>query len=309
VLLFVTVGAARTVAQSPALFEFQSAFWVNLHHYLHALGRQQSPLQEDLPATATTAERDAWQAAVASYRTRYGTLIPTFDTPLIRLKLQLLRAPSDESLRGSTVPAEDAVVLEAAAPIYRRYVWPAHDAANRRFITSVEPMLAKYGAAIASRVAQSYGTTWPVRPIRVDAVYSVHPPGGAYTTNNPTHTTIEAADPRQAGFASIETLFHEASHAWGDTLTRELAEAGRVLNVPVPGNLWHAVLFYNAGEITRRVLAEAGVADYRLYMDVERVFADLRPAVAAHWPAFLDGRITRQEALLRILREASALQR
>ena len=293
---------APTEAQT-TLFDFRSDFWINLHHYLHALARNASPLKEDLPAAASPAERESWQAAVASYRTKYGAMRPTFDVPLIMLKIRLLDARGD-SLRGSAVPAEVATVLESAAAVYRRHVWPAHDAANRRFIESVQPTLAKFGQSIATRVAGTYSTTWPTRPIRADVVRSVSPPGGAYTTNNPTHITIEAEDPRQQGFAAIETVFHEASHGWGGTLINELAAAAKTLNVEVPRDLWHAVLFFNAGEITRRALADGGAGEYRLYMDAEKVFANLRPAVAAHWPAFLDGKITRQEALGRILRDS-----
>ena len=134
-LAVLAAGAPRTAAQT-ALFDFRSDFWINLHHYLHALARNASPLKEDLPAAASPAERESWQAAVAAYRTRYGAMRPTFDVPLIILKIRLLDA-TGETLRGSAVPPEDAEVLEAAAPVYGRHIWPAHDAANRRFIDSV----------------------------------------------------------------------------------------------------------------------------------------------------------------------------
>ena len=301
--LFVLATSVPRAPAQTALFDLRTDFWINLHHYLHALARNASPLQEELPQGVSAAERESWQSAVASYRARYGAMRPTFDVPLIILKIRLFDA-SGESLRGTPVASEDAAVLETAAPVYRRHIWPAHDAANRRFIESARPLLARFGEVMAARVTAAYGTTWPARPIRTDVVRSVSPPGGAYTTNNPTHITIEADDPRQQRFAALETLFHEASHGWGGTLVSELAAAGKLLNVEVPRDLWHTVLFFNAGEITRRVLADAGAGNYRLYMDAEKVFANLRPAVAAHWPSFLDGKITRQEALRLILRDA-----
>ncbi len=264
VLAVITADAPQSPARSTAtLFEFRSAFWVNLHHYLHALGRGASPLAEQLPASATAAECDTWAAAVASYRSRYGALSPLFDDQLITLKTQVVAAPSADSLRGSTVRPEDATLLEAVAPVYRRHVWLEHDAANLRFVAAVQPMLARFGDELATRLARSYDTRWPPHPIRADLVHAIQPGATAYTTNNPTHITIEVSDPRNTGVAALEMLFHEASHGWGRVLRAELEEASDALKVGVPRDLSHAVLTYNAGEITRRVLTDAGISGYR----------------------------------------------
>ena len=301
-VLAVTIAVApETAARSSSpLFEFRSSFWVNLHHYLHALGREAAPLLEQLPPTVTAAERDAWQSAVWSYHQRYGG-VSLFDEELSALKAQLAAAPSAESLRGSAVRPEDATLLEAVAPIYRRHRWIEHDAANVRFVAAVQPMLARFGDELTRRIARSFDASWPGRPVRVDLVHAAQPDVRAYTTKNPTHVTIAAINSQHVGLLALETLVEEASHGWCHVVRGELEEASKALKAELPGDLPHAVLAYNAGEITRRVLDDAGIPGYQPYVEAENLFPAFRPALVAHWPAFLDGRISRKDALRRIL--------
>ena len=230
-------------------------------------------------------------------------MVLLFDEPLIALKTQLLAAPSMESLRGSSVRPEDATVLEAAAPVYRRHVWLEHDAANVRFVASVQPLLARYGDALAARVARSYDTVWPATGVRADLVHAIQPGATAYTTNNPTHISVEVSDYAKHRARGTGNAVSRSVARVGPGPPRRARDASNQLMIELPRDLSHAVLTYNAGEITRRVLAESGMSGYQLYMDAESIFAEFRPAIGAHWPAFLDGRISRREALRRILRE------
>ena len=307
VLAVMIADAPRPEARSsPALFEFRSAFWVNLHHYLQALGRERWPLPAALPPAATAAERDVWEAAVSSYRRRYGGL-SLLDAELVTLKTQLIAAPSAESLRGSAVRPEDATLLEAVAPAYRRLVWLRHDAANVRFAAAVQPLLARFGDEVASRLARSLDSGWPSHPVRADLVSAIDAGAAAYTTNHPTHITIEVSDRRNSGLAALERLFREASYGWGRVLRSELDDAAAALKLEVPRDLPDAVMAYNAGEIMRRVLVGAGIPGYRMSMEAENTFPGFRQALGTHWAAYLDGRGSRQEALRRIL--ASVLPR
>jgi len=70
----------------------------------------------------------------------------------------------------------------------------------------------------------------------------------------------------------------------------------------VPPQLWHAVLFYNAGELTRRTLQEDGVAGYVEYAVRQDVYPKLcgagcRELVAKHWDPRLDGKLSIEKAL------------
>jgi hypothetical protein len=297
--------------QQPALFEFHSAFWTNLHHFLHALTRPSSPLAMSLPAEATVEERARWNDALGAYRARYAQRSLLFDQDLVRANLQLAAAESLPSLGDLVVPSDHRAVLESAAAIYRKYWWRSHDTENKAFVSALEPLLKQHGTAIAARLAATYGATWPSKAVRIDLVHDAGPPGNAYTTNDPTHITIGVHDKRHQGVAALEIVFHEASHGWDEVLIKGVAGAAKRAGVPEPANLWHGLLFFNAGTIVKETLAAAGVRDYEMYMEKEgmfdRAYRGWREPIVQHWPAFLAGKISRDEAIELILKRPCPL--
>jgi hypothetical protein len=292
-------------ARQPELFDLQSTFWMNLHHYLHALARPAGALKEAIPASADAEERQRWAEAVNHYKSQYGKRSLLFDDELVRIKQALIIAGSSDDLRDAALAPGHRAMLEAAAPIYRKHWWMDHNAANQRFITALQPLLKQHGRAIASRLAASFDAAWPAMPIRVDVVHDAGPPGNAYTISEPTLITIGASDRRHRGLAALELVFHEASHRWDAVLMKDVSDVARGLKLRAPPGLWHGLLFYNAGVITKDVLAMAGVADYEMYMLAQRTFdfPGWHQAIARHWPSFLAGGISRREAILRILRD------
>jgi hypothetical protein len=296
------LSPARADAQQ--LFDFHSAFWMNLHHYLQALGRATTPLDEPLPADATTAEQAQWSSAVQFYTTRFGRRSLLFDKILLDAKQQLIAVESRDSLGDGGLTPEHRQMLQRVAAVYRRHRWPAHDATNQQFIEKLGSLVRQHGRAIADRLARSYDDTWPTEGFRVDVVRDAGPPGNAYTTTvpRPTHITLGADD---RGLMSLELIFHEASHHWDQRLMASVEAAAARLGVRAPPDLWHAILFYNAGRIVADVLAEAGHRDYQLMMVEGGILA--RPgwhaAITKHWPLFLSGRISRDDAIASILRD------
>lgn len=303
VLLF--AQSTEALARQQPLFDFHSAFWMNLHHYLHAVARPASPLSVALPSNVAAAERQRWVEAVEHYRVQYGKRSLLFDEGMLRIKQELGTAGSSGDLRDTALAIDHRRVLEAAAPIYRKYWWAEHDAANRDFITAVQRLLAIHGGAIATRLAASFDAAWPETPIRADIVHDAGPPGNAYTISEPTLITIGAGDPRHRGLAALELIFHEASHRWDAVLMKNVSDAARSLTLRPPPGLWHGLLFYNAGAITADALRNAGVESYAMYMFAHKTFdfPGWHRAIARHWPAFLAGSISRREAIERILRD------
>jgi hypothetical protein len=153
VCLTVLAAVWPAVAQPP-LFDFHNAFWMNLHHYLHATSRP-GGLKQALPAEATASERDAWSGAVATYGKQYGRRSLLFDEELVRVKLVLAAAESREPLAAAGLPEAMHAALVSAAPVYRRHLWPAHDAANRQAIAAAGQLVERHGRAIAARLSAS----------------------------------------------------------------------------------------------------------------------------------------------------------
>ncbi len=85
----------------------------------------------------------------------------------------------------------------------------------------------------------------------------------------------------------------------------DLNRIAKELNLRLPYNLWHAVLFYTSSELTRRALARRGVTNYKpvILGMYDRGFRNFRQSLEIRWQAYLDGKISRQEALRRIVTE------
>ena len=103
------------------------------------------------------------------------------------------------------------------------------------------------------------------------------------------------------GLASLEMLYHEASHT---TVTAAL-EAAIETRLKATGrkeesDLWHVAQFYTVGAVTRDVLARRGQLVYQTYADKRGLYAGywapLMPAVDAVWRLHMEGKLDLQEA-------------
>ena len=287
----VFVAPDQPAAQAGALFEFHSNPWLNLHHILWAHGERAAP-----PADMPDAERSAWNEGIAFYAP-YAKRNLLFDEELLKIKEALRRVEANTTLEGVAIDVGVKATLERLMPIYRKHWWPAHDRTNREWVAAARKLVDRHGAALNAALARVYKVT-PDNPVWVDvAVYAY--PLGAYTTARPTHVMISSTDPSYADYAALEMLFHERSHAWSRFLFDGLTEAVTAQQGRIPAQLWHAILFYTAGELTARELKKTGVA-YRHYAEgglYDRLCGNgCGDKLAAQWGPYLDGKRTQLEA-------------
>ena len=284
-------------------FQLQSNFWVSLHQTLLDAGQNNKLAVAD--GTLRDAERTVWNAAVLTYRARYTDRMPFLDDELIRINYGLSNAA--EAIPPG-FPDEITKALATASVIYRKYYWTEDDRVNRFWITTAEALLRDAGEDLVQEHSRVYGVPYPSK-IRVD-VTPFGGPFGAYTAmhDGNVHTTMSSRDPGYQSFAALEMLLHEGSHAIvgaasgqvGPDINQKAAER-RML---APRQLWHAVLFYTSGELTRRAL-EARAVPYRTYAHDRGLYDDsfrgtLEP-IETHWQAWLDGELSREEAIRRLV--------
>lgn len=262
-----------------------SNFWENLHHFLYVSAwarRSEAQLQRRLAmplsagevATMTDKEQATWDAAVSYYDHEFASKDLLFDDGLTAINYGLAGA---KTLAGRSHAADHRRFLEAAAPIYMRYRWPRRDAANRAWIADVAGRTAPVARQIIDRLTSLYGVDWFERPVRVDVV-RFGKRQGAYTALAPhVRVVVASADAGCADWAGAEILFHESSHG----LIQNVRTAVDQAMTPVGKNsrdLWHVVLFYITGEVTRKTLAAHGI-DYQPYLYSTGLFTRA-------WPMF-----------------------
>jgi hypothetical protein len=286
-------GTRPPAAQSGALFTFHSNPWVNLHHFVRASARGGSEL-----AGLSDDERRVWLEGVEFYKP-YAARDLLRDDGMVAIKGALRGAEGSARLEGIEIDGALKTTLERLMPIYQKHWWPAHDRANRSWIAAVRPLLDRHGLAVSRALVRAYETAWPSEPVPVDLSVTAGP-NGAYTTGPPTHVTLSSSEAALQGHASLEMLFHEASHSSISNLFQRVRQAATDQNVSVPPQLWHAVLFYTAGELTTRELKAHGIA-YAPYagdgLYTNLCGAGCRQRLAEHLNPCLDGKRSTSESL------------
>jgi len=291
-------------------FAVYSAFWPNLHHLLWAeawarrpsLGAPSAagPMPEPLTAPLTPAEKSAWDAAVKYYDDELADLHPLFELGPIR-KI-MIAAGADLPTTG--LAADHRRTLIGAAAVYRKHWWPAHDKANRTWMADPMAKLAMIAPGVPDRLARLYGTTWFKDRVRVDVV-RVGAREGAYTSIDPApaHITISSSAPNNAGWMATEVLLHEASHALAMPIMQAF-EAESKAQGKNTRDLWHVALFYLTGEVMRQALNARNIA-YEPYLYktglFDRAWPQFKTPIETHWRRYIDGRVTRDEAIKEIV--------
>lgn len=303
--LLMLLGPAHALAAAGpgSLIDLHSSFWVNLHQVLFheallSTGKPDYRLQDGVPLAAgasaklSEADQAVWEQAVRFYATHFQGRRELFDDELVDINEALAAQPDDGARPPAGLPTEVAAVLNAAAPVYRRCWWGAHDRSNKDWIASQAPRLRELGPAMAKALTAALRHPWPAKPIRVDIVFRVAEVGHAYTVD--THTTLASSEEALAGLSGFETLFHEASHALADTMQDALGKECSAQHKDC-ADLWHAVLFFTGGVELRRVLPpqdREGFVPYAEHYGLyERgTWPHYRPVLESHWQAYLDGR-------------------
>jgi hypothetical protein len=308
--LILTVDVSAQDKAQPATkvgrYQLQSNPWVNLHQrLLHEVRFKTAP-----PAALSGDDLSKWKKAVETYRAFLGNRHPIFDEDLIRLNAALSKTTTAKL--PDSIPEAASKVLEAAMPLYRSVQWEEDDRANHFWIAVAEPMLASVAEELADAHAKAYAMPFPKR-ILVD-VSPFAWQFGAYTVGQgeAAHVVISSTDRGYQGFAALEMLMHEPSHAIvasdeSGAIGADLKRAADELGVKPLPNLWHAILFYTSGELTRRSLAKRGVRDYQPFITnmYERGFRGFRQPLEKHWQAYLDGKVSRDVAIRQILIETT----
>jgi hypothetical protein len=322
------IGSSTSLAQAPDRgavattphFAFYSDFATNLNDAVIAAGAARGAKKVELFQSSSekacfdgllAAERAAWNRVVDYYAEIVSPAqhsAPVQTLPRLELagvvKKEALTDAADRRFLDIT-----SGLRAAAAPAYERCRWSAQDAANRRWVDGVLPLLEMYGPTLAQRLPELYGTPWAGMPFRVDVVETVSYAGAdSINLRNPgLHILVSSSSSATQGRAALEAVFHEASHFLTGFNTPLRAALGAAVRDAgggtVRGDLTHPVHFFMTGEAVRRVLDKPGEPPYTPYLYALTMFSpEFRAAIKETWPAYLDGKRTLQEAAADLIR-------
>ena len=303
------VRAEAALPPPPHLsFEFHSAVLMNLHHFLYDAARHPEQLERAPWAVPPTAQDLATlRDAVAFYAQHYAMRDLLFDADMTAIKHGLsvqddIRASAD----GLALPPELVGVLDRAAPVYQRVLWPVHLTADQLWINNVSTLNARYGDEIQARLVRALSHKFP-SSIRVDVVYETGSFAGGYTDESPPQTVMPSSRPSYNAEASLEMLWHEAAHTGAvDTLRSEIDADIKALHRAPADQLWHATQFYTVGYVIQDVYRQQAGLDYTPYATKNGVYArawsTYLPLLDSDWLAWLEGRGTMRQAVEKMVR-------
>jgi hypothetical protein len=102
-------------------------------------------------------------------------------------------------------------------------------------------------------------------------------------------------------------MFHEASHvpSVAGQISAMIAEECARQHLPVPPDLWHFMIMFTTGEVTRKELADTGVPGYQPYdYRYNQMPAAVLGAFERDWLPYLDGKAPLEKALHDLVRDA-----
>lgn len=300
----------RTPRVTTSHFSFYSDFATNLNDALVAAGAARNNEKPELFHSGASEScfgelpspvRAAWDRAVDYYA---EIISPASFKNRQQYLLRVHLAGIDEQLEDARARqfVEIAVSFRAVATrAYEACRWATQDAENRRWIEVLKLQLTAHGQKIAHRLEELYQKPWGGLPIPVDVVEIVSWSGANTILQDPVGGHILISNSYE-GHAALEIVFHEASHLLmrrGDPLQRAQDEAASALDLPLPRDLWHIVLFFTTGETVRRILDNTSETEYTpmIYEIFDRSkWGRYRAAIESTWPAYMNGKRTLSEA-------------
>jgi hypothetical protein len=310
-----TASLGQTAQRTPILttphFAIYSDFDTNLNDALIAAGLARHDKKPELFHSGAEAPcfdklspsaRAAWNAAV-DYFAQIISPAGWDARQQVLLRWQLVGFDAEwRAAAGATEFVEIARGFRAVAtPAYKACRWTVQDENNRRWIEDLKPRLAADERRIADRIEQLYQKKWKTLPILVDVVETVNWSGANTSWSNSGQGDILISNSPQ-GAAGLETLFHESSHILmdrGDPVRQALESAAKSVDLRLPNDLWHVVLFYTTGEAVRPILDERSPSGYTpmLYEIFGRgTWIEYRQALESSWRPYVDGKQSLAEA-------------
>jgi hypothetical protein len=126
---------------------------------------------------------------------------------------------------------------------------------------------------VQAGIERDLGAPFPVAPVRDDVVFNTGTRQGAYTDDQ---IVMPSSRADYQGLASLEMLYHEASHTTVTAVLEEAISARlKATGRKDDSDLWHVAQFYTVGKVTQDVLARRGLA-YRSYADQRGLYAGPR---------------------------------
>ena len=293
---------------SDSIFYFHSSAWVNLHHYLYNEAFR-SEKASQLMSGLDKSEKAQLARAIQFYQDYFKGRDLLFDDGLTNINTELSRVENQENINSSKIPEDLRKILQSFMPVYKCHLWQQQDRENQIWAENTKSLLRKYGIATQRDLEKVLDRKFSDGPYRFDIVHESNW-SGAYTYSPP-HTVISSGRPSYSNLSALEMVFHESLHAGPfDKVQSVIDQEFSKIHATDSDQLWHAILFFTAGEIVRKRFADDGIA-YEPYAYKNGLFASDRkwgkcePLLRKYWLPYLQGQGDMRSSISEFVKEST----
>ncbi len=245
------------------------------------------------------------------YPIYHKLMMPDLDFNLLweEFRYPLVRATNPGDLSREIRKALEEIAAElssnlvSAMPIYDTRVFARHKVRLDSAIEFLENKFMPHEDLLYEQLALSLNYEFrPPMPVYLVGAGTMK---GAFTSE-PSLTVINVAELQDMDVA--ELVLHEVVHGAENLNQTRPQSALAVLNAELKArnkgerfpSAWHALIFWNAGELTKRLLDKSHTQYGDRYGVYQRAFARERELYSRYWNAYLDGKMTMREALVEV---------
>ncbi|WP_424961755.1 hypothetical protein [Ekhidna sp.] len=295
-------------------YQFSVNYWFNMHHFLWV----EAFMNQEVDSTMIDMELDAdakseLKAAVDYYRNK----LVAEDLRMSDYQTAFKNWITNKEATLDEIPNQfntHMKVLKKFSPTYNHAFWNDHLRACKRVLQENIPLIRATEESYVDQITKLTRQFWDFDPIKVDVtIYAKSSDWNLrnrpYTSIFPTHVVMNAAGENDVQGNWTELLYHESAHHLilssnyfiGGTI-RDLVE---VKGYKTPRQLWHAILFYFTGEISRDLFEAEGLSYPETYMQRNNVFSGFHTLLEKHFSPYMDRKIILAEAVDGFIQEAS----
>jgi len=173
------------------------------------------------------------------------------------------------------------------------------NAANQAWIAQVQKLDARYGVEVQESIERGLAGRFPAAPVRIDLVAETGKRQGAYTDRQ---AVIPVGRVSYQGLASLEMLYHEASHVeTTDGLEHAIGARLKAAGKTGDSELWHVLQFYTVGAAVADAVRRRDGTAYIPYAEKAGLFkgywAPFQALIESDWKPWLQGRESMDNAI------------
>jgi hypothetical protein len=281
-------------------------YWFNMHHFLWLEAFMNTEMDSTLITQSLSSENLAQLNIALTY---YKEGLVEEDLRMSDYQTSFKEWITSDKAQMDDIPAEfqdHMEVLMSFNETYEKLFWPEHFKACKEVLIENLPLIESTEEAYVDKITKLTRQFWDFEKIKVDLTYYAkssdwNPRNRPYTSIFPTHVVMNAVGENDVKGNWVELLYHESAHHLilssnyfiGGTI-KDVVEAK---NLKSPRQLWHAILFYLTGEISKDLLEKEKIPYPETYMQRNNVFGSSHALLEKHFRPYIDRKVTLAQAV------------